>query len=145
MVSTETDPTKLAAEEKRNAVRYNKQYDCWETNEAEFNYLWVKAYGLIWDTGTSTELRRIIKEISGFSTSILDSPLELLRTIKQQMHVPSRAVYPILTLIESLSMVLSVKQGDKEGLISYMERFKSKKCFNKPVWSQSPGWVLRES
>ena len=74
-------------------------------------------------------MRRIIKEISGFSTSILDNPLELLRTIKQQMHVPSRAVYPILTLIESLSMVLSVKQGDKEGLISYMERFKSKKMF----------------
>ena len=47
VVSTETDPTKLAAEEKRNAVRYNKQYDRWETNEAEFNSLWVKAYGLI--------------------------------------------------------------------------------------------------
>ena len=72
----------------------------------------------------STELKRIIKEMPNFDTAILDDPLELLKPIEQYVHVPSRAVYPTLALIESLGRLLSVKQGDKEGLTSYLERFK---------------------
>ena len=50
VVSEETDPAKFRAEERRNGVRYDKQYDRWESNVAEFNSLWVKAYSLIWDS-----------------------------------------------------------------------------------------------
>ena len=78
----------------------------------------------------STELRRIIKEMPNYETTILDDPLVLLKTIEQQVHVPSRAVYPTLTLIESLSRLLNVRQGDKECLTSYMERFKSEKMYS---------------
>ena len=46
----------------------------------------------------STELRRIIKEMSNYETTIQDDPLVLLKTIEQQVHVPSRAVYLTLTL-----------------------------------------------
>ena len=46
-MSTETDPVKQAAEDRRYAIRYDKKYDRWEANVAEFNSLWTKAYGLI--------------------------------------------------------------------------------------------------
>ena len=65
--------------------------------------------------------------MSQFEETILDNPLELLKTIEHQVHVPSRAVYPTLTLIESLTRMLSIRQGEKEGLTSYMERFKSER------------------
>ena len=127
VVSTDTDAAKKAAKDRRNTVRYDKKYDQWEANMAEFSSLWTKAYGLIWESYMSSELKRIIKEMSDYETVILDDPLKLLETIEQQVHVPSRAVYPTLTLIKSLNRLLAVKQGDKEGLTSYMERFKSKK------------------
>ena len=134
VVSIETDQDKFRAEERRNAVRYDKQYDRWESNVAEFNSLWVKAYGLIWDSYVSSDRRRIIKEMSQFDGTILDDPLALLKAVEHQVHVPSRAVYPTLTLIESLTRLLNIKQGDKEGLTSYMERFKSERnVFPEPV------------
>ena len=41
------------------------------------------------------------------------------------IHVPQRAKYPPLTLVEVFSEFLRVKQGDKESLIDYLNRFKS--------------------
>ena len=39
-VSTETDLAKHAAENRQNGVTYDKQYDRWESNVAEFKSLW---------------------------------------------------------------------------------------------------------
>ena len=139
VVSTDSDPTKRAAEDRRNTVRYDKQYDRWEANDAEFNSLRTKSYGLIWESYMSTELRRIIKEMPNYGTTIRDDPLVLLKTIEQQVHVPSQAVCRTLTLIESLSRLLNARQGDKECLTSYMERFKSEKMYSLFVW----GWYFR--
>ena len=41
------------------------------------------------------------------------------------MHVPRKAEYPTVALIETLSNIMTIRQGDKEGLVSYLERFKS--------------------
>ena len=65
--------------------------------------------------------------MSRFDTQIRDDPLHLLQTIEHLMHVPMKAVYPTLTLIESMSRMISIKQGEREGLSTYLERFKSEK------------------
>ena len=125
-VSELSEPVAKAREQLKYDKRYDKQYDYWMENEAAFSSLWSKAYALIWETYCSSELKVTIKEMSRFQTHIRDDPLELLRTVEHLMHVPMKAVYPTLTLIETLTSMVSVKQGDKEGLTTYLERFKSK-------------------
>ena len=64
-------------------------------------------------------------EVLDYNTRILDNPLELLKEIKRLVHVPRKADYPTIALIETLNNIMTIRQGDKEGLVSYLERFKS--------------------
>ena len=69
----------------------------------------------------------MIKELPDYESKIQDDPIELLKAIENQVHVPDRAVYPTLTIIEAMISLLSIRQGEKEGLLSYLERYKSEK------------------
>ena len=80
---------------------------------------------MIWKSYCSKEVQVAIEEISNFDSSIENDPLELLKEVETLMHVPQRAKYPPLTLVEVLYEFLRVKQGDKEPLIDYLNRFKS--------------------
>ena len=51
----------------------------------------------------------------------------LLERIEQLMHTPEKAKYPSLTTVEILCNFLRCKQGDKESLLDYLSRFKSKR------------------
>ena len=82
---------------------------------------------MIWNECTSSDLKTTIKEMSRFNNQIRDDPLELLKVVEHLMHVPMKAVYPTLTLIETIARMMSLKQGEKEGLATYLEHFKSKK------------------
>ena len=63
--------------------------------------------------------------MSHFDGVIKNTPLELLNEVETLMHVPQRAKYPPLTLVEVLCEFMKIKQGDKESLIDYLNRFKS--------------------
>ena len=54
-----------------------------------------------------------IKEHPDFKSRITDNPLELLIEVEKAMHVPMKSAYPILTLIDTLSLLITIKQGDK--------------------------------
>ena len=43
------------------------------------------------------------------------------------MHVPRKAVYPTLVLIETLASLLNLRQGENDTLLTYLEKFKSEK------------------
>lgn len=51
----------------------------------------------------------MLRELSNFKICIRDDPIELLKEVEKQVHVPMRAAYPALTIIESLSSLLTMK------------------------------------
>ena len=109
VISTATDADVKEREQRKSDKKYDKQYDQWVENNAEFDSLWQKAYALIWDVYCSSELKVNIKEMSRFNTHIRYDPLCRLQTIEHLMHVPMKAVYPRLTLIEAMSRMISIK------------------------------------
>ena len=50
----------------------------------------------------------VIRELPNYETIVLDDPLELLIEVGKLIHVPRKAMYPILPLIETLSSLLSL-------------------------------------
>ena len=56
---------------------------------------------------------------------IKNDPLELLKEVESLMHVPQKAKYPPLTLVEVPCNFMKVKQAENELLLDYMNRFKS--------------------
>ena len=52
---------------------------------------------------------------------------ELMKTFEHLMHVPIKAVYLTLTLIEIMASMVTVNQGEKDGLTTYLKKFKTKK------------------
>ena len=68
-----------------------------------------------------------IKENPDFETWIRDNPLKLLAEVEKAMRVPMKSAYPVLTLIDTLSSLIAIKQGDKEGILNYLERFKAER------------------
>ena len=92
---------------------------------------------MIWKSYCSKEVQVAIEEISDFDSRIKNDPLELLKEVETLMHVPQRAKYPPLTLVEVLCEFLRVKQGDKESLIDYLNRFKSEVEVVKQLFGKS--------
>ena len=123
--SNKTDQLERAIEQESLNRKYEAQLSYYFTAESQFEDNWVKAYGLIYDTYCSKEMQRTIMEVSDYDTRILDDPLELLKEVERLVHVPRKAEYPTIALIETLSNVMTIRQGEKEGLVSYLERFKS--------------------
>ena len=95
--------------------------------EVEFEDNWVKAYGLIFETYCSRDMQVAVRELIDYDTRTIDNPLELLTDVEKLMHVPRKAVYTTLALLETISSLLTLRQQEKEGLMSYLERFKSER------------------
>ena len=65
------------------------------------------------------------EEVPSFESNIRNDPLELLEHVEILMHVPQRAKYSPLTLVEVLMSFLRLRQGENESLLDYLGRFKS--------------------
>ena len=57
----------------------------------------------------SRKIKISLKELPNFESEIREKPITLLETIEYLMYVPTHAVYPILTLIETLARVMKIK------------------------------------
>ena len=118
--STADDPDEKEIEDKQLREDYRVDYDWYKKDVRRFNENWVKAYALIWKNYCSKEVQVVLEEMSDFDSRIKNDPVELLKEIETLMHVPQRAKYPPLTLVEVLSEFTKIKQGEKESLIDYL-------------------------
>ena len=116
-----------AVEQETLNRKYEAQLAHYFGQEVEFEDNWVKAYGLIFETYCSQDMQVAVRELIDYDTRTIDNPLELLTDVEKLMHVPRKAVYPTLALLETISSLLTLRQQKKEGLMSYLERFKSEK------------------
>ena len=129
---TRETSNKADADEKRiEQETMNRKYEAklihyFRQNE-DFEDNWIKAYGLIYATYCSREMQTAIRESQNYESTILDNPLELLTEVEKLMHVPRKAVYPTLALIETISSLLSLRQGPNDTLMTYLEKFKSER------------------
>ena len=122
-----TDAALKAIEQETLNRKYEAQLVHYFSQEMDFEENWVKAYGLIFETYCSRDMQVAIRELVDYETRTLDNPLELLIDVEKLMHVPRKAVYPTLALLETISSLLTLQQQEKEGLMSYLERFKSER------------------
>ena len=70
-----------------------------------------------------------LKKMPDFDSSIITQPIVLLERVENLMHIPMKAKYPSLTLVEVLISFLQIKQGNNESLLDYLSRFKSERNF----------------
>ena len=108
-------------------MKYRSQFNFWCQKNEEFEESWERAYGIIFSQYCSSTMQLAIKEHPDFQSRIRDDPLELLIEIEKAMHVPMKLAYPVLTLIDTLSSSITIQQGDKEGILSYLKRFKAER------------------
>ena len=123
--STKADQAERSFEEKQFLQNYTIDYEIYRNNQMKFREEWARAYLLIWRGYCSRDLQVHLEEMSDFSTSVKNNPLELLARIETLMHVPQKAKYPPLTLVEVLNSFIRLKQGENETLLEYLSRFKS--------------------
>ena len=97
---------------------------------ATFGDEWVKAYSLIFDNYCARDVQVALKELPDYEAQVRDDPLELLKEAEKLSHVPRKAAYTVLALAETLIGLMTLKQGEKEGLMHYPERYKSERI----VW-----------
>ena len=136
--SEKIDPDEKALENEQLKEEWKQDYDWYKKDMRRFNENCSKAYALIWKNYCSKEVHIALEEMSDFESRIKNNPLELLKETETLMHVPQRAKYPPLTLVEVLYEFMRVKQGGKESLIDYVNRFKSevevlKRLFGKGI------------
>ena len=104
-------------------IIYKGERNKWEKRKEIYEMNLPKAYAVVFDACTNT-MQNMVQEYDDFETRIEDDPIELLRTIRQLMHEPTRARYPYATLLDAIRGVVNIKQEYNEPLLDYTKRFK---------------------
>ena len=126
-ISRNPDEEMRSIEQETFNRRYEAKSAHFYSQETLLEDNWIKAYGLIYRGYCSSQMQLAIKELPNYDTEVLDDPLRLLEEVEKLMHVPRRAVYPVLSLIETLSNVMNCRQGENDSLMTYLEKFKSER------------------
>ena len=106
--STIVDATLKAVEQETLNRKYEAQLAHYFGQEMEFEDNWVKAYGLIFESYCSRDMQIAVRELVDYETRTIDNPLELLIDVEKSMHVPRKAVYPELALLDTISSLLTL-------------------------------------
>ena len=101
--------------------KYEAQFAHYFEQEMEFEDNWVKAYGLIFESYCSRDMQIAVRELVDYETRTINNPLGLLIDVEKLMHVPRKAMYPRLALLETISSLLTLRQQKKEGLMSWKD------------------------
>jgi hypothetical protein len=83
-----------------------------------------KAYALIMSTYCTKSMQTRIEEHPDFEDEIDDDPIALLKAIKECMHDPVRAQYPIASMTEAVKRLVTAKQQEGESVSEYARRIK---------------------
>ena len=126
-LSSKTNADEKAIEQETLNRKYEAKSAHYYNQETLFEDNWIKVYGLIYRGYCSSQMQLAIKELPNYESEVLDDPLKLLEEVEKLMHVPRKVVYPVLTLIETLSNLMSCRQGESDSLLTYLEKFKSEK------------------
>ena len=113
--STNTDPNETALDQKRLERKYDIELQQWLDRKETFEDSWETVYAILYSQYCSRDIQARLQEEPTFKTNIRNNPLELLIRVESLMYVPMKAAYLILTLIETLTSLLTIKQHEKEG------------------------------
>ena len=117
--------------------KWQIQFERYQDKVDKFEGQWRNAYSLIWDTYCAKDVQVAISELPNFETEIRDDPLKLLEKVKELMHTPEKAKYPVLAIVEIMTNFLKYRQGDKEPLLDYLSRFKSEIDIVYRLWGKN--------
>ena len=83
-----------------------------------------QSYTFIFDTYCNKTIQDRIEQHPKYESKIQDDPIELLEVIKNLMHDPIRAQYPLASMHEAVIRLINIKQYEGEALLEYVKRFK---------------------
>jgi hypothetical protein len=92
-----------------------------------FNSNMKKAYALIHDVYCTRPLQYQIADAILVDGTITNDPIKLLATIRDLMHETIRTKYPMVSLVEIQTNMLSIAQRETETMAEYHKRFKEHK------------------
>ena len=83
-----------------------------------------RAFAIICDKYCTKGMQQRIETHPDYATRIEDNPIVLLEEIQKLMHETVRAQYNMLTFIEAITALVTIKQKDGEELLDFVKRFK---------------------
>ena len=103
------DPVVKAAHQVSLDKRLDVELAHWSTQNSQFNNNWARAFGFIYEHYCSREIKCSIRELPNLETVIQENQLDSFMLIERLMQVPTRALYPTLVLIETLTPMMAVQ------------------------------------
>jgi len=106
------------ADEQKEAIKVHAE----RIRKQELNM--KRAFATICDEYCTKGMRQRIETHPDYHTRIQDNPIVLLQEIQKLMHETVRAQYSMLTHVEAIEALVTMKQNDGEELLDYVKRFK---------------------
>jgi hypothetical protein len=125
-VSKKTDAAEKQDEQDGFNIEFQEAIKRHNAREDALREGLYKAYALIFSRYCTKAMRQRIEEHPDFQSKIEDDPIALLETIKQSMHDPVRAQYPLVRMTDDLVRLLTIQQEPLNGedLGDYAKKFK---------------------
>mmetsp|Transcript_8617 Transcript_8617/g.16586 ORF Transcript_8617/g.16586 Transcript_8617/m.16586 type:complete len:418 (-) Transcript_8617:358-1611(-) len=123
--SSAEDPDTKKREDIRNLAIYRARVNLFAELEVKVETESFQVYALIWDRCTMS-LQNKLRELPNFGNGIYGNPVELLKSIEQQLSIAyanNRYIYASALDVEW--NWLNCRQKDHETLVEFYRRFKS--------------------
>jgi hypothetical protein len=122
-ISRESDPSDNANEQKAFDKEFEGELEDWRLRRKELENGLEMAFALIKENYCTKTMKDRIESHPDYEALIKDNPIELLKAIRVLTHDTVRAQYPYVSLVESVSRLMNIRQND-DSLLDYAKRFK---------------------
>ena len=123
-LSNATDMNQAMMEQNGLDIKYQEELRRFLDRKDNLRQGLFKAYALFFSTYCNKTMQSRIEEHPDFESKIENNPIALLEAIKTLMHDPVRAQYPMVSMTDTLTHLINVKQMENEPLLDYVKRFK---------------------
>lgn len=127
LVSTETDATLKAAEDRVNEIIFKEETKLWVKSQAHYKPGLLRAYNLVMETYMGVALKDRIEAETDYDTSIKGNLIALLKRVRDLTRQTDQNRNPYMAIIETMARMVNLKQQGNEDLIAYYKRFKDQR------------------
>mgnify|MGYP001809867921 CR=1 FL=1 len=104
---------------------YSIELKAWVARKEKYQLNMDKASGILWGQCTTGMKNKLESRKDWATIKAGTNAIELIKAIKEVMQDYQDSKYPLVSTKRSLLNVLTAKQEEREGIVSYTKRFRN--------------------
>jgi hypothetical protein len=111
--------------DKNDEQLYALELKAWVERKGKYRTNMARAFGVLWGQCTLAVKNKIESRKDWLTIKASSKAIDLLKAIKEITQDYQDNKYPLVSIKKAIQAVLTIKQDEREGLVTYTKRFRN--------------------